>query len=197
MPPSGISVTHRVNPGAKRAKSSRRYRSSSRFFKIVFGLFPREQPSAGPFGRVLLSPQQTNPAKQETNMTTLRKTLAIAITAATLGFGAIATSSEASARGFGHGGGFHGHFGHFGHSHFGGHRFGFRYGGHRFGHRWGGGHRWGYRWGGGHRWGYHWSGYRRFAGGGFSGGGSMGGAPNSCPYGTHLGYAGRFCWPNR
>jgi hypothetical protein len=125
-------------------------------------------------------------------MTTLRNTLAIAFTAATISLGAIAASSPASAFGFRHGGGFHGHYGHF-HGHFGGHRFGFRYGGHRWGgHRWGG-HRFGYRWGGGHRWGYHWSGYRR----NIVIGGGGGGGSRSCPYGSHLGYAGRFCWPNR
>jgi hypothetical protein len=80
-----------------------------------------------------MSPQQTNPAKQETKMKTLRSTLAIAVAAAMLGIGAISASSPASARGFHHGGGFHRGHGHFGHSHVGW--------GHRFGHRWRGGHR--------------------------------------------------------
>ncbi len=113
-------------------------------------------------------------------MKTLRITLAIAMTAAMLGIGTIAAVSPASARGFHHGGGFHGH-GHFGHGHFGHRHFGHRHfgWGHGFGHRWGG-----------HRWGYRWGGYRHF--GGFSYGVSR-----VCPIGSHLGYNGKYCWPNR
>jgi hypothetical protein len=126
-----------------------------------------------------MSPQQTNPAKQETNMKTLRNILAIAVAAATLGIGAISASSSASAYGFRHGGGFHHRYGHFGHSHVGW--------GHRFGHHWS--HRWGY----GHRWGYRWGGYRRFGGASYS----VVAAPRACPSGTHLGYNAKYCWPNR
>jgi hypothetical protein len=128
-------------------------------------------------------------------MNILRKTLAIALTAATLGLGAIETTTSASAHGFfhgGHGGGFHHGFGRVGH------RFGWDH--HRFGreHRfgWGYGHRWGYHWcrhyGCEHRWGYHWGGYRRVEV-------AVAEAPISpiCPEGTHLGYNGKYCWPNR
>jgi len=116
-------------------------------------------------------------------MKTLRITLAIAVAAAMLGIGAISASSPASARGFHHGGGFHRGHGHFGHRHFGHRGFGHRHfgWGRGFGHRWGG-----------HRWGYRWGGYRHF------GGISYGvGAPRACPVGTHLGYNGKYCWPNR
>jgi len=123
-------------------------------------------------------------------MNTLRKTLTIALTAATLALGAIATAPDASAHGFfhgghgGHGGGFHRDFGRVGH------RFGWEH--HRFG--WEHGHRWGYHWchhyGCEHRWGYHWGGYRRVAEVGVVE------AP-VCPLGTHLGYMGKHCWPNR
>jgi hypothetical protein len=124
-------------------------------------------------------------------MKSLRTTFAIAIAVAMLGIGAISASSPASARGFHHGGGFHHSHGHFGHRHFGHRQFGR---GHRFGHHWGHrwGYGWGYGWGGGHRWGYRWGGYRRI--GGVYG---VGEAPRACPMGTHLGYAGRYCWPNR
>ena len=147
-------------------------------FAIHPRLFPREQRPPCPRVTVLMSPQQTNPAKQETKMKTLRNTLAIAVTAAMLGIGAISASSPASARGFHHGGGFHRGHSHFGHPHFGHHHFGR---GRGFGHRWGG-----------HRWGYRWGSYRHF------GGISYGvGAPRACPVGTHLGYNGKYCWPNR
>lgn len=136
-------------------------------------------------------------------MTTLRNTLAIALTAATLSLGAIATSPSASAHGFFHGGGhFHRNFGRVGHG----------WGHHRFGNGWGGGHRciwhsdcrrggqnrWGYHWGGEHRWGYHWGGYRRVTEVGVG----VVEAPRvvetpRCPEGTHLGYRGKYCWPNR
>jgi hypothetical protein len=142
------------------------------------------------------------PAKKETVMTTLRKTLAIALTAATLGFGAIAAPPSASAHGYGH---FHRDFGRVGHRFGWGHHFGWGHN-HRFG--WGVGHRCFYHWGchrgGEHRWGYHWRGYRRI------GEAAVGAveapraieAPRvvvapSCPAGTHLGYLGKYCWPNR
>jgi hypothetical protein len=123
--------------------------------------------------------------------------------------------------GFRYGGHRWGHRWGFGHRvghRYGGFRFGFRYGGYRGVHRpgrifgncgfvypchrpiWGhryGGYRWGgYRWGG-----YRWGGYRRpvVMGGGVNIGGGVigGGAPRTCPPGTHLGYMGRFCWPDR
>lgn len=111
-------------------------------------------------------------------MKTLRITLMIAVAAAMLGIGAVSVSSPASARGFHHGGGFHRGHGHFGHRHFGHRRFGHRHfgWGRGFGHRWGG-HRWGYRHFGGVSYGV--------------------GAPRACPVGTHLGYRGKHCWPNR
>ena len=136
-------------------------------------------------------------------MTTLRNTLAIALTALTLSVGAIETSSDASAHGYFHGGGrFHHEFGRMGH------RFGWDH--HRFGgwdrgwgrHRYGWGRgcifHWGCRGGGEHRWGY-WGGYRRVAEVGV--GVAVAEAPvvvtPRCPEGTHLGYRGKYCWPNR
>ncbi len=58
--------------------------------------------------------------------------------------------------------------------------------------------RWGYHWGGEHRWGYHWGGYRRVT----EVGAGVVEAPRvvetpRCPEGTHLGYRGKYCWPNR
>jgi hypothetical protein len=110
-------------------------------------------------------------------MNTLRKTLTIALTVATLGLGAISTAPDASA---------HGHHGHPGHHHHPGHHFG-HHGGHGFGrvgHRFGWAHRRHGR-GFGHHWGYHWGGYRRSS------------DEAVCPAGEHLGYLGKHCWPNR
>ena len=149
-------------------------------------------------------------------MINLRNTLAIALTTATLGLGALA-ATPAAAHEF-HGGfhGGHGHFGHFGHF---GHRYGWGHG--HFGHRWGYGHRWGFehRWGYGgrciyhwgfgchrgyeHRWGYRWGGYRHVVEYRVV-------APPVvveqapavaispvCPPGTHFGHEGNVCFPNR
>lgn len=120
-------------------------------------------------------------------MTNLRNTLAIALTAATLGLGALAASPASAHVFYGgqfHGGGFHRDFGRMGHRDFDwGHR--------RFG--WGYGHCWGfglcYGWGREHRWGYSWGGYRRFIDVGVAEG------PPVCPPGTRLGYLGKHCWP--
>ena len=94
----------------------------------------------------------------------------------------------------GHGGGFHHGFGlvghHFGWEH---HRFGWGRG-----YGWGHEHRSGYHWcfhhGCEHRWGYHWGGYRRVA---EIGVGESVPIKPECPEGTHLGYMGKYCWPNR
>lgn len=89
------------------------------------------------------------------------------------------TAPEASAHGF--------------HRHFGGHW------GHHGGHHWG--HRWGHHWGWGRHWRYHYHyryGYRWHHRFGYrSWGYAVASGPRVCPAGTHLGYLGRFCHPNR
>ena len=118
-------------------------------------------------------------------MITIRKNLAIALTAAALTLGALTATSPASAHGFGGGRGGHGIGG--GHGVGGG----FGRGGHgHFGYGWGRGH-YGYRWGGYHRFGYGFAGYRRFAHV------DVVATPRVCPEGTHLGFRGKYCWPNR
>jgi hypothetical protein len=100
--------------------------------------------------------------------------LNLALAAAALTLTLASTAPDASARGF-HGGFHHSHWGH----RF--HQWGFRS---HFGYR----HfHYGYRWG--HRWGYRY-GYRSY-------GVNVAAAPRVCPPGTHLGYLGRFCHPNR
>ena len=111
-------------------------------------------------------------------MINIRKNSAIAFAAAALTLGVLTATAPASAHGF-HGGGVHrigGGFGRGGHGHFG------------FG--WVRGH-YGYRWGGYHRFGYRFGGYRGFAHV------AEVATPRVCPDGTHLGYRGKYCWPNR
>ena len=133
-------------------------------------------------------------------MTKIRNTFAALLTLATLGAGALQTSS-AEAHVWGRGGGFHPGFGRVGHwgGHFGyGHRWGFGYG-----------HGWGHHWcfhGGfcgprpivgtryNHRWAYSWGGYRPAVAVGEV---SVAPVARVCPAGTHLGYLGKHCWPNR
>ena len=135
-------------------------------------------------------------------MTKLRKTFAALLTVATLGAGVLETSS-AEAHIWRGGGGFHHGFGRVGHwgGHFGeGHRWGYGYG-----HGWGYGHHWCFRggWcrpgthpgpGFGHRWAYSWGGYRPSVAVGVV---PVAAITPACPAGTHLGYRGKYCWPNR
>jgi len=108
-------------------------------------------------------------------MTNLKKFLSIVAVVSALGASALATAPS-SAHGFEHFHGFH-HFHHW-HHHWHSH-WGFHWRSHwRFHpiHR----HVWGYR--------YHFEGYRHVG---------VASAPRVCQPGFHLGYLGKFCWPNR
>jgi len=96
------------------------------------------------------------------------RVLTALVAAATLTAAMASAAPDASAYGFR---GFH-------HSHW-GHHF------HRWGFRWHSSYRWHYR--------YHW-GYR-YGSRPYSV--AINTAPRACPPGTHLGYLGRYCHPNR
>ncbi len=123
-------------------------------------------------------------------MKTFQNTLAIALTTITIGLGVLSTSGTASA--FEPGRHFHHRIGHcFNFCRHPGSHWHPRIGWH-YHHRWG--IHVGFRWE--HRWGHRWTGYRHVV----HVGPRIHGIPvvaGVCPPGTHLGYEGKFCWPNR
>ena len=124
-------------------------------------------------------------------MSTLSKSLAIAVTAVTIGLGMAATTTSASAFAPHHGMEFrHARFHHWG-GHWGRH----------FHSHWHVRYHWHYRYAHSHCWSHRWCGPRigyhfhhvhdrvRVV--------ETGTVLPRCPPGMHLGYEGKYCWPNR